>query len=186
MVSRRPHRATMARGARQIDPAVQQGFRPWAFGVPAMLFLNHPDWLMRAQGRLARAGTAAVTAKTIACRAAVLLYRTSTPSCPRRRTRVLMVISLATTTVHPALRMGLSQQQAAGCPMEPEHAVSTVVICRWLACWRQSDKCGRRWHRICALRIFSSWLPGRPAHRRAVAPRPAHGLQLRQRSPPSP
>lgn len=145
----------------EIGPAVQQGF--WlalGLAVPAMLFLNHPDWLMRASEISPTVEDGARQyLKTIAWGLpAVLLYRTFYAfTNALGRTRVLMVISLATTTVHIPLSWALINGKLPGlAPMGGQGcAVSTVVIC-WLALLAASVHVAGS-STYAPYRIFSNW-----------------------------
>jgi multidrug resistance protein, MATE family len=147
-----------------IGPSVQQGF--WlalALAIPAMLFLHQPDWLMQLSEMSPEVeGGARDYLSTIAWGLpAVLLYRTFYAfTNALGRTRVLMVISLTTTTVHIPLswalingHLGFAPLGGVGC------AVSSAIIC-WLAL-----SCALvhvlRSPAYVVYRLFSHWQPPR-------------------------
>lgn len=121
-----------------IGPAVQQGF--WlalALGIPAVLFLRHPDWLMQLSeiSPEVEAGARDYLATIAWGLPAVLLYRTFYAfTNALGRTRVLMVISLTTTGVHIPLSWALINGHLPGVPALGGTGCAVSSACMgWLA-----------------------------------------------------
>lgn len=122
----------------EIGPSVQQGF--WlalGLAIPAMAFLQHPDWLLRLSevSPEVESGTRRYLYVISWGMPAVLLYRTFYAfTNALGHTRVLMVISLGTTAVHIPLSWALVNGHLPGIPAlgGVGCAVSTVTIV-WIA-----------------------------------------------------
>ena len=151
---------------REIGPTLQQGcWLALALSIPGVLFLQHPDWLMQLSEMNPDVEARARNyLSTISWGLpAVLLYRTFYAfTNALGHTRVLMVISLATTAVHIPMswllvngHLGLTPLGGTGC------AVSSAAI-SWLALCSAGIHVTRATAYV-PYRLFAHWQAPRPA-----------------------
>jgi len=148
-----------------IGPAVQQGF--WlavALAVPAVLFLRHPDWLMQLSDMSPAVETRArdYLSSVAWGLPAVLLYRTFYAfTNALGRTRVLMLISLATTAVHIPLSWALINGHLGFPPLGGTGCAVSSACISWLAFTTALIHVTRT-PAYAPYHLFSRWQPPHP------------------------